>query len=108
MVKPLPSHIRNKISEGQLDVGESVATASYVNPFDFEEEIFVDTETRHTNETDDYEFLDEDDKFTDGDVRSGSLNGVRRRGRREIRSDFHVVFKRKDSGLSHGSDYREY
>ncbi len=48
-----------------MDVSESVGTASYANPFDTEEEIFFDTETRHTNETDDYEFLDEDDKVVD-------------------------------------------
>jgi hypothetical protein len=37
------------------------------------------------------------------------LNGVRsrRRGRREIRSEFHVVFKRRDSNLDHASDYRK-
>ena len=41
----------------------------------------------------------------------------RRRGKREIveakmdgpiRSEFHVVFRRKDSHLTHESDYREY
>ena len=117
VVKPLPSRIRTQIAEGNLDTSESVATATYANPFDFDEEIFVETETRHTNETDDYEFLDEDDKFNDPDVRVGNFNGIRRRSRnqnrnrkrnrREIRSEFHVVFKRKDSNLVHDSDYRK-
>jgi hypothetical protein len=56
---------RRQIADGTLDVSESVGTASYANPFNTEEEIFFDTETRHTNETDDYEFLDEDDKVVD-------------------------------------------
>ena len=119
VVKPLPSRIRTQIAEGNLDTAESFATATYANPFDVEEEIFVETETRHTNETDDYEFLDEDDKFNDPDVVGGNFNGLRRRSRnqnrnrnrkrnrREVRSDFHVVFKRKDSNLVHDSDYRK-
>jgi hypothetical protein len=107
VVKPLPAHIRTQISEGHLDVGESVVSPSYASPFDYSDDFFSGSRPRHTNETDDYEFLDEDDTFVDADVKVGGANGVRRRGRREIRSDFHVVFRRKDSNLDHASDYRE-
>ena len=87
-------------------------------------------ERRRTNETDDYEFLDEDEDLEDDDVmgvtspntvsaRRKAVRAWRRRGKRDtevveakvdpesIRSEFHVVFRRKDSHLQHDSDYRE-
>jgi hypothetical protein len=65
VVKPLPSQIRSQILEGNLEHSESIAQPTYANPFDYEGDFFVGDETRHTNETDDYEFLDEEDKFVD-------------------------------------------
>ena len=108
VVKPLPSKIRSKISDGTLEVEEPMTSASYDSPFEYSQDFYSDGEERHTNETDDYEFLDEDDKQVDVDVKVPSLNNVRRRGKREIRSDFHVVYKRKDTNYDHASDYRKY
>ena len=86
VVKPLPSQIRSQISEGVLEYSEPVAAASYDEPFEVREDFFDGDDTRHTNETDDYEFLDEEDKLVDKDVKVGSLNNIaRRRGKREIR-----------------------
>ncbi len=65
MVKPLPSQIRSQISEGVLEYTEPTAEASYDDPFEVKEDFFNADETRHTNETDDYEFLDEEEKLVD-------------------------------------------
>ena len=90
VVKPLPSQIRSQISEGVLEYSEPVAAASYDEPFEVREDFFDGDDTRHTNETDDYEFLDEEDKLVDKDVKVGSLNNIgRRRGKREIRWQFY-------------------
>ena len=86
VVNTLTSQIRSQISEGVLEYSEPVAEASYDDPFEVREDFFDGDDTRHTNETDDYEFLDEEDKLVDKDVKVGSLNNIgRRRGKREIR-----------------------
>ena len=83
----------------------------------YDDNVDVETIKRHTNETDDYAFLDEDENMEDEDVMVPSPNALsgggyrrrtsnpRSRQKRDIRSEFHVVFKRKDSQLDHVSDY---
>ena len=132
MVKPLPASLRTHInanSEFHDDDGY-IYDIDGGGGFDSRSSSFV-YERRRTNETDDYEFLDEEEDLEDDDVLgSGSINSAaatrrraesvgrawRRRGRRDvsslvedgpIRSEFHVVFKRRDSHLQHESDYRE-
>ena len=77
-----------------------------------------------TDENDDYAFLDEDENLEDEDVVDGpGMNSLRwrRRYRRsvqdldqdldegeEIRSDLHVIFRRKGATTDAGSDYREW
>ena len=65
-------------------------------------------EKRRTTDTDDYAFLDENENIEDEDVfpksrqkRSKAIESD------QIRSDYHVVYKRKDH-MDHISDYREY
>ncbi len=106
MVKPLPSKIRSKIVDGSIDVSQDQdGQPSNLKDFGFEDGDFQDDLIRHTNETDDYEFLDEDD--VDVPAKSSNRLGGRRRSKREIHSEFHVVFKRKDSQTDHSSDYRK-
>lgn len=106
VVKPLPSKIRSQIVDGSIDVSvDQEGQPSTLRDFGFEDDDFHDAFIRHTNETDDYEFLDEDD--TDVPVKSSNRISSRRRSKREIRSEFHVVFKRKDSQTDHSSDYRK-
>ena len=67
-------------------------------------------EKRRTTDTDDYAFLDENENIEDEDVFPKSRQKRSKNDDDEldpIRSDFHVVYRRKDN-MDHISDYREY
>ena len=121
VVKPLPASIRTQIDRNP-DLHDVVDTEYPTFGYQTQPEPF--NGHRRTNETDDYEFLDEEEDLEDDDVMVPSPNRIgansrrvsigqawRRRGKRDvlekenIRSEFHIVYKRKDSHLSHSSDY---
>ena len=78
---------------------------------------------KKTDENDDYAFLDEDELMEDEDVMVSNGNSVSeaipsRWGNRskrdsesdqeeEIRSDLHVIYKRRDTYVDHNNDYRK-
>ena len=68
-------------------------------------------EKRRTTDTDDYAFLDENENIEDEDVFPKSRQKRSKKAiddSDQIRSDYHVVYKRKDQNVDHISDYREY
>jgi len=102
----LPSKIRSKIEDGSILASfDQKTNPSAQSDFEFGDIDFESSIIRHTNETDDYEFLDEDD--SDALVKNNNLISDRGRSKREVRSEFHIVFKRKNSQSDNVSDYRE-
>jgi hypothetical protein len=101
VVKPISADVRRRIFTSSPQLKSHPFAEDYLY-----EDINVQLEQhRHTNASDDYTFLDEDESIEDEDVMVRSPNSQFSRHKRDIRSDFHVVYKRKDSHLEHTSDY---
>lgn len=90
VVKPISAEVRAKVSSSHNNLERVLY-----------EDVDFALEKRRTTEDDDYAFLDENEAIEDEDVMR-----PRRRSRRDINSEFHVVFKRKDN-FDQGGDYRK-
>ena len=98
VVKPISAQVRSHIDKSYPEY----KSRPFSQKFLYENQDFV-LEKRRTTENDDYEFLDEFESLDDDDV-------IRRQKRnseleKDLVSNFHVVFKRKDNHLTHPSDY---
>lgn len=119
-MKPLPASIRSQLSEqnfGSKD--DTIRSELSEEPLADDPEAEV-VQRRETDDSDDYEFLDEEENLEDDDVMVGNPNSAgatfssrqplkrHPRQKRDIQAEFHVVFRRKDSHLDHQSDYSKF
>jgi hypothetical protein len=113
VIKPISRATRKKLSSHSEE--SMNAHLGYSLLEDFIKNEHVERKWR-TDENDDYAFLDEDENLEDEDVMVDYQNYVNSpwnkaaRGKRsasEIKSDLHVIYKRKDATLRHNSDYRK-
>ena len=101
VVKPISAQVRSHIDTSY----PQYKSRPFSPPFLYENQDFV-LEKRRTTENDDYEFLDEFESLDDDDVMRNPRR--QKRSQQDLVSNFHVVFKRKDSHLSHPSDYGKF
>ena len=107
VVKPISAAVRSHIHDTSYSEYKS---QPFAEDFLYEDQDFV-LEKRRTTDTDDYIFLDENEAIEDEDVmmppnsNSQFARRPRRRHKRDIVSNFHVIFKRKSSQFNHPADY---
>ena len=128
VVKPISSAVRRHIDKSYSQYKSRPFAEDFLHEgsdFLHEGSDFV-TEKRRTTENDDYEFLDENEIIEDEEVmsrnddfrdlsRKKSQFSSRyrrrqqqrrpRRQKRDVNSEYHVIFKRSDDNLKHSSDY---